>query len=130
MVLHNLRKPRKNYRLVKLDIDEKVDLVKFFSEKETVIKTLEAKIRCLYVAETKKGYHVILEVKSPYLKNDRDQIFFQLILGSDPVREALNWRRLYIMDNSINVLFNKKEKMNTELIKKLNKLFKRICNWQ
>lgn len=128
MVLHNIRRPRKNYRLVKLDIDEKVDLVKFFSEKETVIKTLEAKIRCLYVAETKKGYHVILEVKSPYLNNDRDQIFFQLILGSDPVREALNWRRLYIMDNSINVLFNKKEKIDRELIKKLNKLFKRICN--
>jgi len=127
MVLLNLKKPKKNYRLIKLDIDEKVDLIKFFREKETVIKTLEAKIKCLYVAETNKGYHVILEVKSPYLKNDRDQIFFQLILGSDPVREALNWRRLYIINNSINVLFNKKEKIDTELIKKLNKLFRNIC---
>ncbi len=111
---------------IKLDIDEKIDLVEFFKQKKLIISTLECKVKCIFVAETVKGYHVILDVQSPYLKTEEDRIFFQLLFGSDPVREALNWRRLRVLNTPINVLFNRKEKFRPELVKKLNETFREI----
>ena len=116
---------------VKVDIDNKnIDLKKFIEYRAKALWILECRASVKFVAETKKGYHIILEVKSKLFNRYEDMIFLQAILGSDPLREALNYRRLKVTGKPLNVLFNKKEKFLPELTVELDRIVRKILRKQ
>jgi len=92
---------------LKIDIDKK-DKRDFMRRFTAFYRYFKPKIISYDIKETRKGYHVRLELDFSFDFNDVDIVFLQLLMGSDWKRELLNYFRIKNKISSWNVLFNKK----------------------
>lgn len=96
--------------LMKLDIDDKgSDSIVLVFDRLMILK----KHFGLYdirseTKDTNKGRHIRIWFKTKNKIDDRDLVFFQLVLGSDPMREIFNWIRVRQGWKHWNALFEKK----------------------
>lgn len=93
---------------LKLDLDDPVDIVK--TGKRFLLLKKFFLITDYKIGEkrTKHGKHVTIKIKSKRELDDKDVVFFQLFLGSDPNRELFNYFRVKANWKPYNVLFKKK----------------------
>jgi hypothetical protein len=99
---------------IKLDYDTKnfndIFSNNFKNKAIYIINTFKLKVYDLKVYETKQGHHIYIDVCNK-LSNE-DLVFFQLLLGSDYVRECWYWKQIKytsLKHREWNVLFSKKE---------------------
>jgi len=98
-------------RIIKLDIDGRKPLFrKRLKRIKELLKHMEYefgfKVKKILVAETVRGFHVLIYLSRPYPL--WLIIIFQMFLGSDKFRELYNARRLY-MEHPANVLHEERE---------------------
>jgi hypothetical protein len=97
-----------NRQILKLDIDSKeIDIIRFY----IISRLLRMNIYSIIKKKTKHGYHLTLEISSPYINDDRDIVLVQCLLGSDYKRELFNFLRVKHKCRRWNVLFTKKYRM-------------------
>lgn len=96
---------------LKLDFDNREFslALKILKARSSIFRVLrDWRIIGCRVFETRKGYHVYLEIDAPKL-TPLDFAFMQLLLGSDYMREANNYfRTRYGLSEDWNFMFGKK----------------------
>lgn len=99
--------------VLKIDIDRKRKINKLarniVGRLKVLKKTATISVADVRAFETRKGYHIELEIDAPVLDN-KDIVFMQLLLNSDWRREIFNWLRSRASDTlpNWNILFDAK----------------------
>lgn len=98
---------------IKLDFDKKIINVRQFRRRLfTVAEILDFTIQHPEVLESRRGFHVSFTAVGQDLL-PQDAVIIQSCLGSDAVREALNWRRIkngFTLEEA-NLLFTEKRRV-------------------
>lgn len=101
--------------VLKIDIDRKRKINKLarniVGRLKVLKETATISVADVRVFETRRGYHIELEIDAPVLDN-KDIVFMQLLLNSDWRREVFNWLRSRASDTlpNWNILFDAKVK--------------------
>jgi len=113
---------------VKIDIDHKRrEFIDRILDIRNIIENYtNVKFKNFQVFETNKGFHVICDVEN--IDNVYELILIQLLFGSDPMREALNYVRAKKLGNiedfsKFNFLFTAKHKIDREKRDTLERFF-------
>lgn len=99
--------------VLKIDIDRKRKVDKLarniVSRIKPILRYASISIADIRVYETRRGYHIELDIDAPLLDN-KDIVFLQLLLLSDWKREIFNWLRARSSEQltSWNILFDAK----------------------
>jgi hypothetical protein len=97
---------------LKIDIDGKFNKREFNKRLDVIRRFLKFQRYDIDKSKTRHGYHIMLTFGCERKLEDKDIVFFQLMLGSDPNREMFNWLRVVSGCKRWNVLF--KEKYNAD----------------
>jgi len=99
--------------VLKIDIDRKRKVDKLarniVNRIKPILRYASISIADIRAYETRRGYHIELEIDAPLLDN-KDIVFLQLLLLSDWKREIFNWLRVRSSEQltSWNILFDAK----------------------
>lgn len=99
--------------VLKIDIDRKRKVDKLarniVNRIKPILRYASISIADIRAYETRRGYHIELEIDAPLLDN-KDIVFLQLLLLSDWKREIFNWLRIRSSEQltSWNILFDAK----------------------
>jgi len=103
--------------LIKIDLDSKDQWQNFIEKAKFVLAFWHLTIKHVWVAETSKGYHIVIIVKEKL--PDMQICFIQLALGSDYKRECFNLARVLRGEKDWNLLFKTKEQFRQDLTQQL-----------
>lgn len=99
--------------VLKIDIDRKRKVDKLarniVNRIKPILRYASISIADIRAYETRRGYHIELDIDAPLLDN-KDIVFLQLLLLSDWKREIFNWLRVRSSEQltSWNILFDAK----------------------
>ena len=99
--------------LIKIDLDDKSLWNTFLERAKFVLAFWHLTVKHVWVAETAKGYHVVIITKEKL--QDQQICFLQLAMGSDYKRECFNLARILRGEKDWNLLFKTKEQFRPDL---------------
>lgn len=99
---------------LKLDFDKKFDRRGFFKRLHVLMKLFNFKIKINEEKKTRHGCHIRLWMSKKF--ENKDIVFFQLLLGSDWRREMFNYYRVLKNVKHWNVLFKRKYDSHMNLL--------------
>lgn len=87
---------------IKLDIDSKGNLDGVVSRIYSIVDLLGLSVENYVIHESNSGYHIRITVLDEL--SDLELVIIQLLMGSDPKREALNYLRVRDNEPNWNIL--------------------------